>query len=243
MKQTKQTRTLEKSSLCPTRSASHFGSYRQIEIHDLVQSRSLFSFFLFFLSSRLSPLLPSPHSNYGTIAPRVDTRAPLSNRQQDRSPGILEQLRCEMSCNALRGILVDTSSSGFRSSSLTATVSPPPRPRPFPLARILNREASIATNGLNGQLVYLGVLWSGDHCFPGTVETLELLRRNGAHQVLARYLREGELTLPCPGKQVVFVTNNSTKSRADYRKKLESLGIPSTVVSQGGHFEKEKTNN
>jgi ribonucleotide monophosphatase NagD (HAD superfamily) len=33
------------------------------------------------------------------------------------------------------------------------------------------------------------------------------------------------------GKQVVFVTNNSTKSRADYRKKLEGLGIPSTVVS------------
>ncbi|CEJ56726.1 Putative p-Nitrophenyl phosphatase [Penicillium brasilianum] len=54
-----------------------------------------------------------------------------------------------------------------------------------------------------------GVLWSGDHCFPGTVETLELLRKNG--------------------KQVVFVTNNSTKSRADYRKKLEALGIPSTV--------------
>ncbi|KAJ5390935.1 4-nitrophenylphosphatase [Penicillium cataractarum] len=54
-----------------------------------------------------------------------------------------------------------------------------------------------------------GVLWSGDHCFPGTVETLELLRKNG--------------------KQVVFVTNNSTKSRADYRKKLEGLGIPSTV--------------
>ncbi|KAJ5967427.1 4-nitrophenylphosphatase [Penicillium viridicatum] len=54
-----------------------------------------------------------------------------------------------------------------------------------------------------------GVLWSGDHLFPGTVETLELLRNNG--------------------KQVVFVTNNSTKSRADYRKKLEGLGIPSTV--------------
>ncbi|KAJ5768532.1 4-nitrophenylphosphatase [Penicillium manginii] len=54
-----------------------------------------------------------------------------------------------------------------------------------------------------------GVLWSGDHCFPGTVETLELLRNNG--------------------KQVVFVTNNSTKSRADYCKKLEGLGIPSTV--------------
>ncbi|KAL2836972.1 HAD-like domain-containing protein [Aspergillus pseudodeflectus] len=54
-----------------------------------------------------------------------------------------------------------------------------------------------------------GVLWSGDHLFPGTVETLELLRSNG--------------------KQVVFVTNNSTKSRADYKKKLEALGIPATT--------------
>ncbi|KAJ6178488.1 4-nitrophenylphosphatase [Penicillium mononematosum] len=45
--------------------------------------------------------------------------------------------------------------------------------------------------------------------FDCDVETLELLRNNG--------------------KQVVFVTNNSTKSRADYRKKLEGLGIPSTV--------------
>lgn len=31
------------------------------------------------------------------------------------------------------------------------------------------------------------------------------------------------------GKQVVFVTNNSTKSRADYRKKLEGMGIPAKV--------------
>lgn len=30
-------------------------------------------------------------------------------------------------------------------------------------------------------------------------------------------------------KQVVFVTNNSTKSRSDYKKKLESMGIPANV--------------
>ncbi|TGO20705.1 hypothetical protein BPAE_0273g00130 [Botrytis paeoniae] len=54
-----------------------------------------------------------------------------------------------------------------------------------------------------------GVLWSGDHIFPGTVETLELLRSKG--------------------KKVVFVTNNSTKSRTEYQKKLTTLGIPSNV--------------
>lgn len=53
------------------------------------------------------------------------------------------------------------------------------------------------------------MLWSGDHKFPGTEKTLELLRSRG--------------------KQVVFVTNNSTKSRKDYTKKLESMGIPATA--------------
>jgi 4-nitrophenyl phosphatase len=35
-----------------------------------------------------------------------------------------------------------------------------------------------------------------------------------------------EITL---GKQTIFVTNNSTKSRADYLKKLTAMGIPSNV--------------
>ncbi|EHY57345.1 p-nitrophenyl phosphatase [Exophiala dermatitidis] len=54
-----------------------------------------------------------------------------------------------------------------------------------------------------------GVLWSGDHLFPGSVPTLEMLRKKN--------------------KRIVFVTNNSTKSREEYRKKLESMGIPATV--------------
>ncbi|KAI1213269.1 4-nitrophenylphosphatase [Annulohypoxylon truncatum] len=54
-----------------------------------------------------------------------------------------------------------------------------------------------------------GVLWSGDHLFEGIVETLEFLRSKG--------------------KRIVFVTNNSTKSRPDYQKKLTALGIPSDV--------------
>lgn len=34
------------------------------------------------------------------------------------------------------------------------------------------------------------------------------------------------------GKQLVFVTNNSTKSRADYKKKFDKVGIEAKVVRQ-----------
>ncbi|KAF2857032.1 4-nitrophenylphosphatase-like protein [Plenodomus tracheiphilus IPT5] len=54
-----------------------------------------------------------------------------------------------------------------------------------------------------------GVLWSGDHLYENVPETLEMLRSKG--------------------KQLVFVTNNSTKSRADYKKKFDKLGIPVEV--------------
>ncbi|KAH6627847.1 HAD-like domain-containing protein [Chaetomium tenue] len=54
-----------------------------------------------------------------------------------------------------------------------------------------------------------GVIWSGDHVFEGIPETLEYLRSRG--------------------KKVVFVTNNSTKSREEYLKKFTGLGIPSDV--------------
>ncbi|RMZ86170.1 hypothetical protein DV737_g90, partial [Chaetothyriales sp. CBS 132003] len=53
-----------------------------------------------------------------------------------------------------------------------------------------------------------GVLWSGDTLFEGTVPTLQLLRKHN--------------------KTVVFVTNNSTKSRVDYRNKLVAMGVPAT---------------
>lgn len=54
-----------------------------------------------------------------------------------------------------------------------------------------------------------GVLWTGDHVFEGIPETIKLLRSKG--------------------KRTIFVTNNSTKSRQEYLKKLQKLGIPSDV--------------
>ncbi|EPS38688.1 hypothetical protein H072_7503 [Dactylellina haptotyla CBS 200.50] len=54
-----------------------------------------------------------------------------------------------------------------------------------------------------------GVLWQGDVLLPKVVETLEMLRSRG--------------------KKLVFVTNNSTKSREKYSKKFEKFGIPVKV--------------
>jgi hydroxymethylpyrimidine pyrophosphatase-like HAD family hydrolase len=101
-------------------------------------------------------------------------------------------------------------------------MAPPESPQPYPamttVPRYLTGKKEEIKEFLDKFDVFLfdcdGVLWSGDHLFPGTVETLEMLRSNG--------------------KQVVFVTNNSTKSRADYKKKLEKLGIPSTTVRLQG---------
>ncbi|KAF9289244.1 hypothetical protein BGZ68_009729 [Mortierella alpina] len=50
-----------------------------------------------------------------------------------------------------------------------------------------------------------GVLWHGSHVLEGILDTVNFLRKNG--------------------KKLVFVTNNSTLSRANYVKKFERLGI------------------
>ncbi|XBW38678.1 hypothetical protein QEN19_004266 [Hanseniaspora menglaensis] len=50
-----------------------------------------------------------------------------------------------------------------------------------------------------------GVLWSGTHLLPNVIETLDLLKKLN--------------------KKVLFVTNNSTKSREEYTKKFSNFGI------------------
>lgn len=50
-----------------------------------------------------------------------------------------------------------------------------------------------------------GVIWRGDELIPGIPETLDKLRK--------------------ANKRMFFVTNNSTKSRAGYKKKFDSLGL------------------
>ncbi|KVI01134.1 phosphoglycolate phosphatase 2 [Cynara cardunculus var. scolymus] len=53
-----------------------------------------------------------------------------------------------------------------------------------------------------------GVIWKGDTLIDGVPQTLEMLRSKG--------------------KKLVFVTNNSTKSRRQYAQKFQSLGISVT---------------
>ncbi|KAL7575823.1 hypothetical protein ACA910_003147 [Epithemia clementina (nom. ined.)] len=57
-----------------------------------------------------------------------------------------------------------------------------------------------------------GVIWRGDSLIPGIPETLERLRK--------------------AGKKMFFVTNNSTKSRAGYKKKFDNLGLSSVPAEE-----------
>ncbi|GIJ87472.1 hypothetical protein Asppvi_006378 [Aspergillus pseudoviridinutans] len=119
----------------------------------------------------------------------------------------------------------------FRKTRMAPPESPKEYPAMTPAPRYLTGKKQEIKEFLDKFDVFLfdcdGVLWSGDHLFPGTVETLEMLRSNGMRTPAGEKLRARD-SYP-PGKQVVFVTNNSTKSRADYKKKLEKLGIPSTT--------------
>ncbi|XP_035221116.1 glycerol-3-phosphate phosphatase-like isoform X2 [Stegodyphus dumicola] len=56
-----------------------------------------------------------------------------------------------------------------------------------------------------------GVLWLGNVPIPGSIETIQALKKMGKH--------------------IIYVTNNSTKSREEYLKKCESLGFPATLDS------------
>jgi 4-nitrophenyl phosphatase len=54
-----------------------------------------------------------------------------------------------------------------------------------------------------------GVLWSGSQLIPDIARTLASLR--------------------CMGKRIIFVTNNSSKSRLDYTKKFADKGLDASV--------------
>ena len=55
-----------------------------------------------------------------------------------------------------------------------------------------------------------GVIWHGDRLIPGVVEFLKLLRKLN--------------------KTCVFVTNNATRSREQFKQKFDKLGVQASVV-------------
>jgi len=57
-----------------------------------------------------------------------------------------------------------------------------------------------------------GVIWKGDSIIPGVPETLDMLKSQG--------------------KRLIFVTNNSTKSRAGYLKKFHGLGLTNVTAEE-----------
>ena len=77
-----------------------------------------------------------------------------------------------------------------------------------------------------------GVLWNGDQSVDGAKDVLDMLRRQSATPILSRYGDVCMLILLLGGvdKSVIFVTNNATKSRKNYKKKFDKLGIDATVV-------------
>nr|UJH41143.1 farnesyl diphosphate pyrophosphatase [Pardosa pseudoannulata] len=74
-------------------------------------------------------------------------------------------------------------------------------------------EAAIASGFLDSFDYVLtdcdGVLWMGNTAIPGSVETIQALKKLG--------------------KEIIYVTNNSTKGRNEYTKKCDNLGLPSKL--------------
>ena len=80
-----------------------------------------------------------------------------------------------------------------------------------------------------------GVLWNGDRLVDGGKEILEMLRRKSACDLIwcggcGCDVWLTDLALGGVDKSIVFVTNNATKSRKNYKKKFDKLGIDATVV-------------
>eukprot|EP00741_Cyanophora_paradoxa_P004913 tig00000849_g4767.t1 len=86
--------------------------------------------------------------------------------------------------------------------------------RGFPGPRFLQAKdvAQFVSEVDNFLLDCDGVLWQGANLLEGTLDTLALLKKLG--------------------KRVFFVTNNSTKSRRQYIKKFEALGIRDVTPDQ-----------
>lgn len=133
-----------------------------------------------------------------TNAAVVAVRRPAKARSEQLGSSLLPQCRQKL----------------FSPRSLSVT------PRPVPAVRMAadengstsGKDAPFLTDAatlISGVETFVfdcdGVIWKGDKLIDGVPETLDMLRSLG--------------------KKLIFVTNNSTKSRKQYGKKFESLGL------------------
>ena len=92
----------------------------------------------------------------------------------------------------------------------------------------------------NWVLLFIGVIWKGDTLIDGVSHTLDMLRSKAytltlsflsqIYEFLISFFFFLILYIYFQGKKLVFVTNNSTKSRSQYAKKFHSLGISVSEV-------------
>lgn len=71
-----------------------------------------------------------------------------------------------------------------------------------------------------------GVLWHGDRLIEGAVDVLSHLRSQSACHP---YVCKSDLSCKLE-KNIIFVTNNATKSRQSYKGKFDKLGVQVDVV-------------
>ncbi|KAJ6118416.1 2-phosphoglycolate phosphatase [Penicillium samsonianum] len=71
----------------------------------------------------------------------------------------------------------------------------------------------------------LGVIWSGEELLPGAAEAIKSLRKQGNIAQLPFWEALPFLRLNT-GKMIIFITNNSTESRANFCRRFEKFGIP-----------------
>ncbi|KAG8180311.1 hypothetical protein JTE90_028860 [Oedothorax gibbosus] len=79
------------------------------------------------------------------------------------------------------------------------------------LRKCLDFDETVVSSGFFDSIDYVltdcdGVLWMGNEAIPGSVETIHALKKLGKH--------------------IIYVTNNSTKSRESYLAKCQKLGFP-----------------
>lgn len=74
-----------------------------------------------------------------------------------------------------------------------------------------------------------GVLWHGDHLVPGITDVLAHLRKLSKPYLPPFCMKS--LTSELIDKRIIFVTNNATKSRKNYKKKFDKLGVQAEMAS------------